>query len=30
MNLPPNPETGETYTEQELFDKLKGGWNLTC
>jgi hypothetical protein len=25
IGMPPNPETGEPYTEQELFDKLKGG-----
>lgn len=25
IGMPPNPETGEPYTEEELFEKLKGG-----
>jgi len=25
IGMPPNPETGKAYTEEELFEKLKGG-----
>lgn len=25
IGMPPNPETGKPYTEEELFEKLKGG-----
>jgi len=25
IGIPPNPETGKPYTEEELFEKLKGG-----